>query len=277
LQRQEPMQNSSRVRKRTERNPVAKALRALGWLIQVPAAEVGVRHMAGALNLRPSNAHRLLATLVAEGFVQQDANTARYSLGPELLRWAHLIIARAPLREIAMHHMRALVDACNETAFLGLYDPARREMMFAASVESEHPLRYAIDLNQWMPMNTGASSLAILAFLSKHEVDAVVATILRVPPMTPNAIASRPRLYAELAAIRRRGYAFSRGQRLAGAIGIAAPVFGSGGRVIGDLVLTIPEQRFERTSTEKFARLLCKHAAGITADIGGAQPKTLRR
>lgn len=249
---------------------MAKALRALDWLIQAPTSEVGVRHMAAALDLRPSNAHRLLATLVEERFVQQDARTARYSLGPELLRWAHLIIARAPLREIAMHHMRALVDACNETAFLGLYDAARQEMMFAASVESEHPLRYAIELNRWMPMNTGASSLAILAFLARPECEAIAGRVLHAAPLTPNAIASRARFSTELAAIRRRGYAFSRGQRLAGAIGIAAPIFASGSRVIGDLVVTIPEQRFERRNTAKLGRLLRRHAAAVTADIGDA-------
>ena len=271
------MQNPPRGRRRSERNPVAKALRALGWLIQSPDADVGVRHVAGALDLRPSNAHRLLSTLVHEGFVQQDARTARYSLGPELLRWAHLIIARAPLREIAMHHMRALVGACNETAFLGLYDGARREMMFAASVESEHPLRYAIELNRWMPMNTGASSLAVLAFLPKDELHAIFDRSLDGPPLTANAITGRTRLNAALAQVRRIGYAFSRGQRLAGAIGIAAPIFASGGKVIGDLVLTIPEQRFERRNTGKLATLLRKRAAAITADIGGAPPATEKR
>src|SRR4051794_40357146 len=148
------MQNHSRGRRKAVRNPVAKALRAIDWMIQEPLPGVGVRHMAGALNLRPSNVHRLLATLVEEGFVQQDERTARYSLGPELLRWAQIITARTPLREIALRQMRVLVQACNETVFLGVYDPMRREMMFTANVESEHPLRYMIELNQWMPMNT---------------------------------------------------------------------------------------------------------------------------
>lgn len=238
------------------RNPVAKALRAIDWLIQEPLSAVGVRHMAGALNLRPSNVHRLLATLVEEGFVQQDQRTARYSLGPELLRWAHIITARTPLREIALHEMRALVRACNETVFLGVYDPMRREMMFAANVESEHPLRYVIELNQWMPMTTGASSLAILAYLPTEQIEAIV---------------GRPAL-PELNAVRRKGYAFSRSKRIAGAIGIAAPIFGTGGKVIGDLVITVPEQRFERKDTERLARLVMKHAAATTARIGGTPP-----
>jgi DNA-binding IclR family transcriptional regulator len=266
------MESFSRSRKKTGRNPVAKALRALDWLIQEPLPAVGVRHIASALHLPPSNAHRLLSTLVKEGFVHQDGETARYSLGPELLRWAQLIMARAPVREVALHHMRALVRACNETVFLGLYDHVRQEMMFAANVESGHPLRYAIELNRWIAMNTGASSLAILAYLPSEEADALIERRLRAAPLTPNEITRRSRLYAELRAIRRRGYAFSRSQRLAGAIGIAAPVFGAGGKVIGDLTITIPEQRFERRSTAKLGRLVREHAAAVTTDIGGAPP-----
>jgi DNA-binding IclR family transcriptional regulator len=238
------------------RNPVAKALRAIDWLIQEPLPAVGVRHIAGALNLRPSNVHRLLGILVEEGFLQQDERTARYSLGPELLRWAQIITARTPLREIALHEMRTLVEACNETVFLGVYDPRRREMMFAANVESEHPLRYVIELNQWMPMTAGASSMAILAYLPADQAE---------------AIAGRSAL-AELNAVRRKGYAFSRSKRIAGAVGIGAPIFGAGGKVVGDLVITVPEQRFERKDTERLARLVMKHAAAVTARIGGAPP-----
>ena len=254
-----------------ERNPVEKALRTLTWLIQSPATDVGVRELAAALRLPPSNAHRLLSTLAAEGFLHRDGTTARYALGPELLRWAHLIMARFPLRRVALHHMRALVEQCGETAFLGVYDPARREMMFAEAVESSHPLRYAISLNKWMPMNTGASSLAILAFLAEPEIDAVAERIARAGPLTRNSLRGSARLKAELAAVRRRGYAFSAGQRLAGAIGLAAPIFGAGGEVAGDIVLTIPEQRFERRDTEKFGQLLIRHCENVSREIGGAQ------
>ena len=266
------MHTPRKAKSKGQRNPVAKALRALDWFIQSPASAVGVRRLAVELDLRPSNAHALLSTLVEEGFVQRDARTAHYSLGAELLRWAHLIIARAPLREIAMVHMRELVAECNETVFLGVYDASRREMRFAASVESNHPLRYTIELNRWIPMNTGASSLAVLAWLSNKEFDLIMERALGAKPLTADSHAGRAQLNAELQAIRRKGYAFSRAKRLAGAIGIGAPIFASDGNVIGDLVLTIPEQRFERKATGKLARLLRKHAAAVTTDIGGRVP-----
>jgi DNA-binding IclR family transcriptional regulator len=61
--------------------------------------------------------------------------------------------------------MRRLVDSCNETALLGVYDPAQQQMMLALSVDSTHTLRYAVELNSWVPVHAGASRLAILSFL----------------------------------------------------------------------------------------------------------------
>ena len=257
--------------KSPQRNPVSKALKALDWLIRTPDSKVGVRQMASALDLTPSNAHRLLNVLSVEGFVQRDAASGRYSLGLELLRWAHLVIERTPIHAVALPRMRALVADCNETALLGIYDGARQEMMFAASVESLHPLRYVIELDRWFPITAGASGLAIMAFLPEDEIDAIIKRT-RLMPRTPNTITDPRGLKQELAAIRKRGFAVSRGQREPGAIGLGAPIFGLGGKVVGDLMTTIPEQRFDKTMADPLGKLLIAYAALITQDLGGVVP-----
>lgn len=257
--------------RKTNRNPVSKALKALEWLIQAPDNDVGVRPLAAALGLTPSNAHQLLTTLRTEGFVQYDAEAGRYSLGHELLRWAHLVIKRTPIRVVALPRMRALVADCNETVLLGIYDRARQEMMFAASVESMHPLRYVIELDRWAPLTAGASGLAILAFLPEAEIDAMIKR-MRSLSLMPKTMAAPRRLKLELAAVRRRGYAFSRGQREPGAVGIGAPIFDHGGNVVGDLLVTIPEQRFDRKKADPLGKMITAYAKLITQDIGGQAP-----
>lgn len=254
-----------------ERNPIAKAVKALAWLVQTAESEVGVRQMAAALELSPSNAHRLLTALVVEELVQQDSRTTRYSLGPELLRWAHLVLARSPVRQVALEHMQRLVKACNETAILGIYGRARQEMMFAATIESTHPLRYAIELNKWIPVHAGATGLAIMAFLPEAEIRAIIKRT-RLAPLTPRSITAPKRLESELKIVRRRGYAITHGQRTIGAVGLAAPIFGSGGEVVGDIALTIPEQRFDRGATDRLIQALLKCTAAVTAGIGGTVP-----
>lgn len=261
--------------KSSKRSPIAKAFKLLNWLIEAREAEVGIRQTATALNLSPSNAHQLLGSLLAQGIVQRDPNSGRYSLGLELLRWAHLILGRMPLRTVALPRMHALVEACNETVFLGVYNQTRREMMFAANVEATHPLRYIIELNRWFPVTAGASGLSILAFLPDSEIDSILKTT-KLIAHTPNTIINPRQLNSELSAIRKRGYAISRGQREAGAVGIGAPIFGHDACVVGDLVITSPEQRFDRAKADTLGKLVRSHAELITKDLGGYYPNNLR-
>lgn len=254
--------------KNNERNPVSKALKALTWLAQNPAADIGVRDLAAGLSVSPSSAHRILNSLCEDGFVQQIEATGRYAIGIEMFRLASLVASRSPLRETALKHMRKLVDLCNETALLGVYDYSRKQMIFAASIESEHQLRYAIELNKWVPVYAGASGLAILSFLDEDEISAVIERS-RLAALTDQTITEVYRLRAELEVIRQRGYAMTRGQRIPGAVGLAAPLFGSDGRVVGDVCLTIPQQRFDERSVKQIAKLLLDCTNGITADIGG--------
>jgi IclR family acetate operon transcriptional repressor len=164
--------------------------------------------------------------------------------------------------------MQSLVAGCNETAFLGLYDPARLEMVLAASVESLHPLRYVVRLHEWVPIHAGASGLAIMAFLPESERQAIISrTALR--PFTDRTITEPQTLEKELARTRQRGYAFTRSQRIPGAVGLAAPIFGPDSRVVGDLILTIPEHRFSQKKESCLATLVLEHTKQLTLAIGG--------
>jgi DNA-binding IclR family transcriptional regulator len=250
------------------RNPIAKAIKALGWIIENAAPEIGVRELAAALDMSPSSVHRLLAALVETGYVGQNPVSDRYSVGLEQVRLAHLVIARMPIRQAALPHMRKLGDVCNENVLLGVFDPVRQEMMMVASIESAHPLRYAVELNKWMPIYAGASGLAILAFLTDAEIAAVIDRT-RLRPMTSQTIIEPYRLQTEIQRIRTRGYAYTEGQRMPDAVGLAAPIFGSDGEVVGDLCITIPKQRFDSINIDQIAEPLLLYTSHITHAIGG--------
>jgi DNA-binding IclR family transcriptional regulator len=261
--------------KNTRRNPVDKAFVALNWLIGNAPDEVGVREMATALKVAPSTAHRLLHGLAQGGLVRQSGRTGRYSLGLELFRLAQLVMSRAPIQRIALSHLRELVKSCNETAYLGLYESSRQEMIITASVDSTNALRYAVALDQWMPVYAGASGLAIMAFLSKEEQKSIVERT-RLKAITEQTITEPYRLDRELAKIRERGYAVTRGQRIPGAVGVAAPIFNISREAIGDVCLTIPEARYSAGTEAELGRLVKACAAKIDADFGATLSRRSR-
>lgn len=252
-----------------QRNPARRVIQVLRMMAEAVQKDWGLRELSESLGIPPSGMHRVLTLLQAEGLVERDADSGRCRVSLELLRLGWRVALSAPITRTAIPVMQSLVTGCNETAFLGLYDAARLEMVLAASVESLHPLRYVVRLHEWVPIHAGASGLAIMAFLPESERQAIISrTALR--PFTERTITEPHLLEKELARVRQRGYAFSRSQRIPGAVGLAAPIFGADSRIVGDLILTIPEHRFSQKKESSLATLLRDHTKQLTLAIGGS-------
>jgi DNA-binding IclR family transcriptional regulator len=227
-----------------------------------------VREIAKGVAMNPSTVHRLLGLLEEEGLVRQDDPGGGYGLGTELLRLAWTAAGSHPVRSAALPHMRELAKASGETVTLGLYDPVRQQTCVLAVVESDAPFRYVSNLHEWRDLYTGASGRAVMAFLPEVERRAIVERT-KLAPATEHTITSADELEAVLAEVRARGYASSQEERRLGGVGIAAPIFGAGGAVLGEVGLSVPTQRFDPDDAPRLARLVTACAERIGAALGG--------
>jgi len=243
----------------SERNPVSKTLRALSLMVEQGTPQIGVRQLAGAMKIAPSSAHRILAALAEAGFVRRDSGSQRYALTAEFFRVSQRAAAMSPLRCAGLAALRPLVDACGESALLGVYDEVRHEMLYAAAVEAPHAARNAIRMNEWLPVRAGASGLAILAFLDEAERHSAIAHA----GLTQS-------LDGELAAVRRHGFAYTRCQWVAGAVGLAAPIFDRRGKVMGDVCVTIPQGRDQDGGKERLVDAMRRCVEDITSRMRAA-------
>jgi DNA-binding IclR family transcriptional regulator len=240
-------------------------------MVELPEAHAkgcGVRELGQVLGLSPASVHRLLAMLGEYGLIHHHPDSGRYHLGSEAFRLGLSLTAHLDIRNVGTPVMEALVAQCNETAFLGMYDPGRMEVMFVAAVSSSHALRYVVPLNEWFPVHAGASGLSIMAFLPRAEQRAIIQQ-KGLAAITPSTITDAELLEQELERIRARGYALSVGHRNLGAVAIAAPVFGRGGRVVGALALSIPQARFDPDMDERLPPLVVQSAKRITDGLEG--------
>lgn len=249
------------------REPVGRALDVLAWIADHRSDPMVVRQIARDLDTTPSTVHRILGTFQQHGLIARDGN-GQYVAGLELYRICASIAEDLSLTRIAHPHLRALAQQCNETTLLGLYDSGRGQMIFIDRVEALHPLRYVVEMHHWIPLHSGATGLAILAFLPEAERRRIYATGLAA--QTPDTIVSVDAVEAELELIRRKGYAQSSGQRTAGAAGFGAPVFDCAGNVCGDLCVTLPVHRLQEVSAETIASQLVEASQRVTADLRAA-------
>jgi DNA-binding IclR family transcriptional regulator len=163
--------------------------------------------------------------------------------------------------------MRELVAATNETALLGLLDATRLEMMYVAQVEARQALRYVVDMYEWLPLHAGAGGLGILAFLDERSWLKVIERGLAA--FTDRTITDPERLLEQLRRIRSQGYVIFHGGRISGAVGVAAPVYGALGEVVADVVLTVPESRWNGHDEADLSQLLIACSDRITEQLGG--------
>jgi len=233
-----------------------------------------VQDIADAARLRLATTYRLLQDLVAGGWASYDRTTRLYRIGTEFLRLATLVTRGRTFGELLPPLLRELVDACNETVAFYLYDPAHQMVTPVLAEHGAEALGYAVDLGQLKHLHAGASGKATMAFLDQPALEAVLARY-GLPAMTPNTVTDRGRLDADLARIRRDGYAISQGERVAGAVGIGAPVFRPNGEIAGTLLITIPSFRFDPSSEPRMASLVMRYASRLTLYLGSAAPPAL--
>lgn len=245
--------------------PIHRAVELLKLLAEAEDP-VAVRDVANALDLPPSTSHRLLRQFVSAGFVVADPASKRYRVGPALHRVAALIHAKSDLAKTVQPFLNELTRACDETSIFAVFDSATVSVSFLAKADSSQALSYRINLNTPVSAYWGSSSQVILAYLPEPELQRVLAA------PHPSPVDNRPplpeaRVRADLAAIRERGFTMTKGHKLPGAVGTAAPVFDATG-VAGSVTVTIPEVRF-RASMEPRIRRLVMHSAQRISEVLG--------
>jgi len=252
--------------KSTDTGTVSRTIAVLRAIAEAEG-NVQIKSLSDLLSLPPSTVHRLLELLAKTGMIERDGSARSYGVGREFFRLSSLVTSRHSLATIARPLLREVVEKCNETAYLGIYLPRERKMMFADNYESSHSLGYRVRKNEPLSLLTGGSGLSILAHLSKEDIDLAYENS-RDDALARKAVPSRKNLESELAKVRAQGYALTFGKRISGAVGIFSPVFTMQGEVIGCLGCTIPEQRYKKSFLPLISRTILRLSGDLSRALG---------
>lgn len=233
---------------------VGALLRAVG--AEEPAG-ASTTELAKTAGLARPTAHRLLTSLAAEGLIDRDVVTGRWTLGPELYLLGAGAANRYDIVEQARDLVIGLARATGESAFLS----ARRgdETVCVLSEEGSFPVRsHVLHVGIRFPLGVASAGLAILSHLSDREIDEYFARV-RLEP-TFGADHCEPAVRARLAGTRTTGYAVNPALIVEGSWGIGAAVFDRSARPAWALSLTGVETRFKPDRRHELGTLLLEQA-----------------
>lgn len=195
---------------------------------------LGLAELAQRTGLYKSTALRLLASLEHSRCLRRSGD-GRWTLGPELARLGALHAAAFSLEALVLPALRALVAATAESAAFHVRQGEQRVCLHR--VDSPQLLRDHIRAGDVLPLSRGSGGRVLLAFSGQ-----------------------RGKLYEQ---IRHDGVVELAGDRVAGLVGISAPVFGPAQVLVGALTLTVPAER-RRAS---FAATVRRAAAALSAEL----------
>lgn len=217
--------------------------------------------------LPKSTVHRLLASLVAEGFVSGDAESG-FHAGPRFMTLAGRALSSVDIAHVAQPVVDRLVAEVDLTVHVG--GVAGDEMVYIIRTDSSKPYRMRSRVGLAIPMHSTGMGKAVLATWSDAEVAALAART-GLPARTDATITDLDRLRAELEAIRARGYALDLGENEVGTVCVSAPIRDHTGRVthglsVSSIALEHPGRSIEELAPQAIA------AADEISRLLGAPP-----
>lgn len=165
--------------------------------------------------------YRLMQTLVVHGYVRQEPSK-RYALGPRLIRLGES--ASRLLGLWARPALARLVDELGETANMAVLEGD--EVVYVAQVPSRHSMRMFTEVGRRVQPHCTGVGKALLAQLPADTVREMVART-GMPAHTPHTFTDPAALMAELAKIRRQGYALDDEEQELGVRCVAVPLEGT--------------------------------------------------
>lgn len=213
-----------------------------------------------------STAHRFLVNLEAGGFLAKD-ELNNYHLGVACVSLGQAAREQLDIRKVSLPHLEQLNHSTRETVHLTV-----RHLLTAVYIEkldSPEPLRIHSRIGASVPLYCTAVGKVMLAYLNEAEQETLV-NELELRRFTENTVGSIQELQAQLAKVKKEGYACDLEEHEPHIRCIAAPIWDHSGAVNASLSVTGPAVRMSTSRLREIAPLVREAGLKISHELGYA-------
>lgn len=231
--------------------------------------DVSLTEVAQELNLGKGTVHRIVSTLRVRGFVDQNPDTKKYSLGMRVFEMGSAISKEKFLKKVMKPELLVLSGECKETVSASLLE--NDEIRYIARLESKQVLRVSIREGTRFPAHCTASGKVLLAALSDEELKEVYQRSDHLITLTENSIPSLGELMETIQEVRVKDVAIDYEEALIGVYCIAVPIKNSKNRTIAAVSISGPKERMTPRRMKELSGMLMVTAGKITRKIKGEE------
>jgi len=227
--------------------------------------ELGPAEVARKVGISRATAHRILTTLAANGLLDQDKQTRKYTIGPSLYFLGNLYSNTRDTLKVTEPVIKELNELTGEGLNVSVFDKGFITVIMRALAKSDY--RYDRPIGTISPAYSSSMGKAFLSELTKAEFDDLYPGE-KLKPITKKTITSKAELKASLEDIRKTGIAFSREEGTDGINGIASVIRDSSGKARAAISFQLPTFKADENTRKLFATLVKMGASLISYRMG---------
>jgi IclR family transcriptional regulator, KDG regulon repressor len=227
--------------------------------------EIGVTELSKRLKLHKNNVFRLLATLEARGYIEQNKITENYRLGLRCLQLGQTFIHQMGLLLQSRAVLEDLSKMTKESAYVAIRKGSA--IIPLDFVEPARTVRVVSFLGTVLPPHCTAAGKVYLVF----EADGTPGQNLpeHLERYTDQTIVERSALREQMKIIGESGYAVERGEFAEDVNAVAVPIRDYTRSLVGTLAVVGPAHRFsDDTVNNDIAPVLLKAGTELSKRLG---------
>jgi DNA-binding IclR family transcriptional regulator len=230
---------------------------------------LGLGEVASSLGLAKGTAHGILRTLQHVDFVEQDPATGKYQLGAALLHLGTSYLDVNDLRSRSINWADALAARSGQSVRLGT--PLEGKVLVIHHVFRPDDTLQTLDVGALLPLHASSLGKVLLAFGATP-----IGPLLEAAPeaYTRHTLVHPDDLHRALGEIRELGWGAEVQEMSMGEAGIAAPIRGQGGLVVGAIGVSGAVERIceaKGRPQPALITVLRETARAISRDLGAAR------
>lgn len=227
--------------------------------------EIGVTELSKRLKLHKNNVFRLLATLEARGYIEQNKISENYRLGLRCLQLGQTFIHQMGLLLQSRAVLEELSKATKESAYVAIRKGSA--IIPLDFVEPARAVRVVSFLGTVLPSHCTAAGKAHLVFEGEGAPGQNLPE--RLERYTDQTIVERNTLREQMKIIGESGYAVERGEFTEDVNAVAVPVRDYTRSLVGTLAVVGPTHRFsDHAVNNEIAPVLLKAGAELSKRLG---------
>jgi IclR family transcriptional regulator, acetate operon repressor len=253
--------------KKYEVKSLARALDVIEAISTAGVDGVGISDVARQVGTTKSNAYAIVQTLCDRGFISDsgDGPTRRYRLGPSFLRLGSTASSQSPLAVVARGVLLRLTAETGLTSRFAVFDRGAA----VAIVRQNAPtgIEIAPYLGRRELLHASGVGKALLSNLSDDGIRQICNTV-SLDRRTRRTITAVDDLLAEIAMVRKAGFAIDDEEDMEGVFCVAAPVLDHHGLTAGAISVSGLKLDLDRADIEAIGQKVRTFAGQMSAELG---------